>query len=38
MNGDRFCFDLSLVLHLLTEEEKRLLGQMILEGKDDRYT
>ena len=35
MNGDRFSFDLSLVFHLLTEEEKRLLGQMILEGKKD---
>lgn len=38
MKDDGFCFDLSLVLHLLTKEEKQLLGQMILEGKDDRNT
>lgn len=38
MKDDGFCFDLSLILHLLIEEEKRLLGQMILEGKDDRST
>lgn len=33
MNGDRFRFDLSLVFHLLTKEEKQLLGQIILGGK-----
>lgn len=38
MKGDGFRFDLSLVFHLLTKEEKQLLGKMILEEKKNEQS